>query len=481
MIKNIYSKITEILSNDSLIRKLLKVIIVFLIILSAFTLCNVDLANWNMVWGKTLLECIRTGKVRDFALILEKNGTPTNYNIVLNLSFSVWEFPIYLIEMITGRVISYYIYAAWYKVLIIIVTIITLKRFRMIIGEIAPVYNRDYYIELCTFLYLLSPVLLLASIGQGQVDFLGNYFFVNAIYAFMKNNFRNMTLWISIALIVKGFALFFYFPVLILVFGKDLFRIFKHIIIAIIPAAISKVLSIVVFKDFKRISDYMSRNLDFTGRVFEESIQYTSLFLLVCVIVCGGCYYISVSGKTKYYHYILSGSIIFIAFAMTINWHPQWWIYCLPIFIIIGCFYNSLESFLIYFLGMNSAFLLLVTSRPGLIDDNKLMETSLLAVFLDFKYQYWYLGHFYEKIFTRYDREVFSSILIGIMILIVWIFYIEASKRPVGSINNPIIEEKEIVSNYRINFLILLQAVPMILFLAASYVIYIHAVMINSR
>ena len=203
-------------SDDSSIKRVLTIFAVIMVILSAFTLCNVDLVNWNMVWGKNLLECIRQGKIRDFAVIMEKLERPTNYNIALNFSFALWELPLYLVELAIGKTISYIIYAAWYKVLIIMVTIFTIKKIRAIISELVEESQRRRYVEIATILYIVSPIALLASIGQGQVDFLGNFLFVSGILCFVKQDYRGMTLWVSLAAVVKGLC-------------KNLFRSIRNV------------------------------------------------------------------------------------------------------------------------------------------------------------------------------------------------------------------------------------------------------------
>ncbi len=469
--------IKTILLDDRTVFRILYACIVILVVLSAFTVCHIDLSYWNMTWGKTFLECIHSGKLRYFAIALEEKGTPTNYSFLMNLSFSFWIIPIYIIEVLIGKTISYYVYAAWYKVFIIIITLLTVKSFKEVIFKLYGDKNKS---EVSAVLYLLSSMVLLGSIADGQVDFLGMYFFMKGMLCFVNKEYVKMSLFSSLAIIVKGFAIMFYFPVILLLFGNDLLKVIKHIIIVFIPTILDKIFTLLFFVDYARIrSDLYERiKYDFVGRLFQFSIFRTSLFLFICVVVCVICYYLSVTGKVEKSYYPFFGSLIFVSFLIIVDCHPNWFFYCIPCMIIMGFSFVSSEVFLLLYFGINMMYMLLMTSITGLKIDNLMIKNSLLAAFIDVDYEFWFLHHFYEMVFTTKCTYIFATVLSGLMFAVLLIYAYESGKRIVSGKKLTISAVENRAFN---NFLLIANALPMGLYFAATYIIFIHAVMINSR
>ena len=432
-----------------------------LVFLSAFTLCHADLIGWNVTWGRQFLECIKNGNTREFQLILESKNMPTNYNIFLNAFFALSLSPIYLIELISKYTIDNYIYASWFKLNIVFFTFLTLNIFSKCLKELEINQTKAEFLK---FLYIASPFCLLSSIGMGQIDFLGNYFFVSGIYMFLQKKYNRMSIFIALAATVKGFALIFYIPVIILLYGKDIKKLLKHLLITLSIPVIVSLVTRIYFIDYSRISSALEEHYGFAERIFAISADKTSVFIFIAVIICGLSYYFSQHELVKPYYYVSSGMIIFSSFVLLVLWHPQWLIYSLPLLLIIAAYYKKFDDFLILNLIMNTSYIIYINANKGFAMDLNLISQSLLAHIIPTANSD--IHHFIEKFVDISKLQAFQSIFTPVFILITVIFIIERQTSKVSLESCSINPAKEF------QCLLIFQLAPMVIFIADLILTY---------
>lgn len=424
-----------------------------------YTSCDIQANNY---WCIQLLDCLKDGTLYKYAIILHEGIWTTNYNIFINIINAVWDFPMYLFNnLVLGGKHGTYLYSAWYKIFVLFGNIFAAFTLRDIVKRISG-DDQSYWVEYIPFLYLVSPLVQIGSIGIGQIDFLGVICALMVIKCFLSEKYYKMSFWISLSLVLaKPFLLFFYIPILIIVVPSIRFNILKCLgIISVFPI-LSYFLETVVICDYAKIASEMNRELGFVGRLFEVSFQSISVYLLISGIIIYLYIYKVTNDDIEKRDVMFFSLLFYLSFDVLVHWHFQWLLYGWWLLVIAGFFFRNRLHFLVLNLGVSIGTIVYCATRfPNNLDNSMLNHASIVGNILipegGYKSKY-LLGDLFNSI-SEYSMYIGKTVFLVSLIMIVCIYYLDTRK-------SRIIGDNKTTDIYRCEYWgVLIQVLPMILF-----------------
>lgn len=375
------------------------------------------------------------------------------YLPVIYILIAIWNAPLQLFNLIDPYTIidwannfplktitkfNYMTIVAWYKLLIILFNVLTAKY----IAKINYLISKNK--RKINYLYLTSPFVLYSSLVFSSYDIFSVLFCTIAFYYYCKKEILRFSIFFSIAIACKYFALLIFIPLLLLR-EKNIMNIIIYFLLAFSISIIS-ILAYVDNVNFIESITYVTKIKAFTGSV--NFIKLISLFsyLALCIYI----YFTKITDtKSIIKLSILSSQFTYFLFFLAFKWHPQWIIIIIP-FMILS--YNYINNFtkiiLIDFVGFFSFILLSINIWKDNLDQRMMMygpfsswlseiqfrmsdilHSQNIKSFLIFIF-YVYLLHpliliFYEKRISAYPRK--KNILSGfenIRFIYIYIFLI---------------------------------------------------------
>lgn len=175
------------------------------------------------------------------------------------------------------------------------------------------------------YLYSFSSVLLLVTIGSGQIDVIYLIIMMFAFPLYFKGKYKLFSLVTAIAVAVKPLPLMIFIPVMLLVNKK-----IKDLIInAGICLSISVVFKFLFEKGtgYDTIWNIISSRYTVIGRITDRKAGEISLFVIAFAIICLASYMKKINTENKkevLYHSMLIIFVTYASFAAFVNWHSQW-------------------------------------------------------------------------------------------------------------------------------------------------------------
>ena len=160
------------------------------------------------------------------------------YNILVYITFAIWNLPLYLLERFAGldvmNSIPCLVYAKLLPVTAMAVTVIILKK----ILETMEIPKKQH--NLLLYLYATSSLLVSVIFITGQYDILSLIFQLLGFHAFLKGKDKQFVAWFGVAFCFKYFAVVAFLPLLVLR-HKKIWQWIKNLILLVIPLLITKV------------------------------------------------------------------------------------------------------------------------------------------------------------------------------------------------------------------------------------------------
>lgn len=175
------------------------------------------------------------------------------------------------------------------------------------------------------YLYSFSSVLLLITIGSGQIDIIYMIIMLYALPFYFAGRYRMFSLITAIAVAVKPMPLMIFIPIILLVNKKV-----KDILInAGICLSVTLLFKLVFEKGtgYNTIWNIISSRYTVIGRITERKAGAVSLFLIAFAIICLASYMKQINTKDKkevLYHSMLIIFVTYASFAAFVDWHSQW-------------------------------------------------------------------------------------------------------------------------------------------------------------
>ena len=311
-------------------------------------------------WGVLLLDAIRDGNIRNYpARVLVEYGSATNYTLFVNAITAIWLCPVYLICEFILHIDSLLVYEMWYKVLLVLAIFLSVHVF----GKVLRQLNfKDENITIGKAFLMVSAITLVSALGKGQVDVYGLFFFLKGIEYQLKNDKIKMSVCMGIAFLIKPLVLWILIPCYILLLGKEHGRTIAYAGICLLPFALDKLVTILIMPEYISLSGETAQMLkkEFGGLSMFESMFYggvndTLPFWLILIVVCFICYYIATHNMVKEWQYCVFPVIILVAFSIFCSVSYHWFIYVLPLLIIMVLRLSKKTDGYLLMLGLNTS------------------------------------------------------------------------------------------------------------------------------
>ena len=441
-------------------------------LVSAFVFLYHDL-KVNANWGIILLDCIKEGDLRHYAEIVEVKfpWAPTNYSIFANISTAIWLLPVYLADHLFDLTLPIAYYGAWYKVMILLVTGLTVSR----MGKILTLLGTEKEdVENAKYLFLISPMIQLGLIGVGQVDFFVNFFIVSIALAFLEKKESKMAWLVSLSLIFKPFAFLMYIPLLLLLYYKEPKKMIGQGLKIMSVPLLMKILGKTYFINYDVLQSRYQRAFHFPERIFPDHHYMVSLFVVLYCIICYVCAVKCSEGKVKKTDYLIYPFAAYLLFLTTVDWSSHWGLYVVFFLILFGQLRERKQDFHILYGVMGIAYPLYVVCRWPKEFDVDLISNGLLNTFLSHAYKGHELAWFInDKIVdTVYAAAAMKSVFLAAVILsfapIVYRGYKEKKKEESVTGQMPAAIR---------NAWMWAQAIPYTVFVLAIFVLFFHDMM----
>lgn len=426
--------------------------------------CNIDVYSIT-TWGIGLLECISNGKFRSYAILLEQAGHTTNYSILTNFITAIWLSPLYILQEILGTTFNMYLYMSWYKIFVCIVAFLLIRVFGCILKNYI-LFEEYEELSFSKLFFIFSPTFILAIVAGGQVDGLGTLFLLLAFEAMLQQKDKKMILFSVLAICVKGLAVLFVLPWIILMWQKGKEKRTLKIGILVFAGVIAQyLLSDLLFVDYNAcISRFNINTNNIAGRIYINNIGDVNLFLLTVIIVCVFCYVLAKYDKVKRYHYYLMPVMIMVSMVAFVDWNPQYLIYMMPFVVAMIAQVKNKDEFLLCNLIFNVGYVISVPiSDPAYYDSSGMLNNTIVRAFVGRDYTGPFLEDFLVKIYPNM-LSLGVTMMVVSLICILWLYYMHTTGRLEGEKGNDIALVKDI--------LMILQIIPVLVFIVSCFYLY---------
>lgn len=343
--------------NTEKIKKLMYILAIVISLLYIFLIGQPDMRTITG-WGYDLLESLRIGELYNFpAYTNDLRHMPSNYTLLSNMTTAIWLGPVYLIQNITGSEIAFEVYQLWYKCLIGAVHFLNVYLLRKTLVKInLPAHSID---NIC-ILYMLSTVVLISVIGQGQIDMICLLFTILGYNYLIDGKYCMMSLMFGIGIIYKPFIILVATPIIILLSNKIRIKTIATSVILITPYIVNLLLTHILMPEYGEYVDLVnqqSKEIMGSNRIeeiFALRINSVLIFIGAVLILCFICYYISWHKKTKDNYYIIMPTVSFLLYAVFVSPAAYWFIIIVPMLLLMGQLSGFRNEFYLANLGFNT-------------------------------------------------------------------------------------------------------------------------------
>lgn len=363
-----------------------KIIFIIAIIVS---LCYIfTIGQWDMQtitgWGYDMLESIKLGIFSDYPWYTTVNRSmPSNYTMIANMTTALWLSPLYIIQTLLDKVFELEFYELWYKVFIGIIHFVNVYLINKVLIKLNV--NINSRVEI-TSLYMLSSVILLAVIGQGQVDMISMLFVLLSFCFLIDGKYSIFALIIGISIIYKPFSLLIAVPILLLLISKTGVKVIWNMILLALPYGLNLLITKILMPDYNRyvrLVDEQCKEVVGTNRVeemFSLRLNSVLVFFASVLIVCFICLYLGLHKKAKFKHYLYMPVICFLTYALFVSPSTYWFILIMPTILLMGqAFDRKGEAYLLN-LGINIGVIMAIYLSEKEYSPNP--ELSIISVIL---------------------------------------------------------------------------------------------------
>lgn len=326
----------------------------FLCVLAFFALCGLlfDDIVFTTHHG---INFWNSGFLKFYAYNNENTPWGAAYLMPIYLVFAVWDFPIWLVEKITGSVIATGaspIPWLWAKLLPVIFLLLCAKVIYKICLELGT--SKTNALQ-AVFLFFSSASVLVPSVVIAQYDCISLFFILLAVLYYLRDDEKKFLLFFSVAVSMKYFALIVFIP-LILIREKNLIRIFCKLVITFAIAAFCILYS-------KIIDDPVPISLATSYKYFflETGIGNARIFVMSYCVLCLTLYFSNFSKEqiknSAIWICMVSFGILFLCGLLNI-YHYHWTVLWIP-FIAITVATSSRKNDLLLLSSFSHTFLLI--------------------------------------------------------------------------------------------------------------------------
>lgn len=436
-------------------------IVILLVCYLSFRYSDVIITTDNSL---LLIETIMQGKVLEFYDYSVKNALIclADYEPPIYFIFAVWNLPLFICEKIWGVDALYATGAIlWTKLLVVL----------FVLGIAVYIYKTCEFCGMdikakrnSVFLFLSSALVVFPSMVMEQYDCIALFFMVGGVYYYIKRDTRKFLLFFIVAIPLKMFAFFIFFP-LVLLRWKKIWQIVLYNAAGLSLLGIGKV---VFGNDPAYVFALESFSKSFLNRFLTSGFDFHYViingFVLCEIFLCVWAYVRKSEEEDIAYDAIYVCAASFGTFMIFYSFHAYWIIILMP-FLILLIMQNNIMyriNMLMLTVGENIILLYLMMTQPHCFKPNILDDLLLVKIFGEVDEN---LRKYASpaELFGRYDLDFYVPFLYTIfMAMIIAILVINFPKKKPSLVNGETVEKEESVLAVRL--LLLCAAIGVVIY-----------------
>ena len=256
------------------------------------------------------------------------------YNSVEYIIFAIYDFPLWVIEKITGintlGTVSGILYAK-------AIVLVFLAGTAYVTGKICDsLFLTEKKKKLVISLLLTSAFTFTTVYSMGQYDIILLFFVMNGVWGWIIGDNKKFLLSFMIAVPLKMFALLIFIPILLLK-EKRILEIIRKTFIVLSVYFVTTILYICT--DAIGMQEASLGQMELISRIFYNSINLSmepvSIFIICMFVLCISCYVIRFPEETIGDWIIWISFLSMLVLCVTVPVHPQWCILLVPFMAIL--------------------------------------------------------------------------------------------------------------------------------------------------
>lgn len=306
----------------------------------------------------------------------------------------------------------------WVKALLCVLVLMSAEKVRRIsnlLGYASSEESRDFLI--------FSPMLIFASLFFGQIDIIAVFIGVVALDFYFKRRYWTFSAIMAIAFCIKGFIIFIYIPLLLLV-EKNIVQLIKHIF-CFAWCYILTYLCFMNTESFRIIAEGHNKIQHFSELMFYSTVRFgpSEVYLLPAFmfVLCAICYGIKPKAGELRKYAVFIPICSYTIVIMFLSWHPQWTILIIPFWAMALNFVYDEKFFLILDIFVEGAFIITCCVKFRHNVDDAMVNYGILGKLFQCSYDGGYLGKVYD--YFKLPAHLPFSVMAAAMISLAWFIY----------------------------------------------------------
>ena len=272
------------------------------------------------------------------------------YPFLYYLIFAIIEFPIWILEKVSGANIYNSLFGNLYSKAALLVFIgFALSAFIKVLKELG---KKKEDLSLYSFLFISSIVLITSTCITSQYDIINVYFILMGFYYWLKGDNRRFIIFFAISINLKYFGLLFFVP-LLLIREKNIKNIVIECVLAVLPTLFFMLIFAKNNNDTSGIigtsivSSYITK---FIANDILLGKHQVSSFVLISIISCMIAYFYRYKNEKEKRQLAIFVLLLFIgSFCLIARIIAYWAVLGVPVFLLAVAYSNGNENRTLFF------------------------------------------------------------------------------------------------------------------------------------
>lgn len=316
------------------------------------------------------------------------------YDIIVFLILGVWMLPVKIIELLLNVKIPLGIWVMWCKVFLVIAALLSSWG----IKQLSLRFNKNLGDQASIF-WIFSPMMIFVSVLFGQIDILTALIEIYALGLYLDEKYQKFSMIMAVAFAIKGFAIFMYVPLLLLI-EKRLLHLLKHLILFLWFKAITY-LCFMNNDNYRIVYSGMNESFGYFQRLFNSTVRLgkTEIYLLFAflVVLCIVCYSLEPKEKQLQKYAVFVPLCSYAGFILLVDWHPQWTVLILPFLALSVNFIKDQRTFYYTDILFETAFIVTCCVYFRHNVDDEMINHGIIGLLSSKSYGGGYLGALYDR------------------------------------------------------------------------------------
>lgn len=321
-------------------------------LISMIMFCHVYDAPTLITWWTTFLDCVFGDNIAGYqhALsllsVVQNYPLETNYPLFLNILFSIYILPVYVILHIIQQEAHMWIYILWIKLFLLVCNLAVAKVIQLILEE--NHINKETQ-KTVALIYLLSPFVQFYNLGMGQIDAFGLLFALLCFLSLQRNNYTLFIVFSVISILLKPFVIFIIAPLLIAMWHRKKLTALISGGLIILLYFLQNWFADILIEDYSHGSEFWNI-LVFYPRLMKYQIVGIPIVIILLVLICLFFFIWGYFREINLFSILFVQTLLLIVFEGLVTQHPQWFVYFAATSTMLLAFSNRKCTYILYLL-----------------------------------------------------------------------------------------------------------------------------------